>query len=372
MEILEVIIVLIEGILSFFSPCIIPVLPVYLSLLSNSETDSITFFKSSLFKNTVFFGLGISTAFFLLGLSIQMVSPLLAQYQNLVILICGIMIIIMGLFYLGVIQIPFLNHEKKLQIETKGAFLLGFTFSFGWTPCIGPMLASVLMMSIGQSFALIFVYTLGFIIPFMLVALFYRHMVSLLSFIKRNMNKIKLVGGVILILSGAYMIVGSIKNYNGNSIVESNPSEEESTVNSIDFELYDQFGNLHQLSQYEGKVVYMTFWTTWCKNCVAELPILNELYKEYGENKEDIVILTIASPNVGQEGDEASIKAYIEEQGLTLPVLMDEGGLIASYYGIQAVPTNFVIQADGNILGYIPGRVGKDTIRQLLGKVKEE
>lgn len=376
MGILEIIIVLIEGILSFFSPCILPVLPVYLSILSNSGTESESFLKSRLLKNTIFFVLGISMAFFLLGLSIQLVSPLLVQYQNFVTLIGGMLIIIMGLFYLGIIRIPFLNREKRIQIQSKGAFLLGFTFSFGWTPCIGPMLASVLMMSIGKSFMLIFVYTLGFIIPFLLVALCYSRALNMLAWIKCHMDKIKLLGGIVLIFSGAYMVWGSLDAFNNEPIKESNPSQEQSSeddkqIKAIDFELVDQYGIKHQLSQYEGKIVYLTFWTTWCKNCVAELPILDNIYEEYGKNKEDVVILTIASPNVGQEGDEDYIKSYLEEHGISLPVLMDEGGIIASYYGIQAVPTNFVIKANGDVLGYIPGRVGEESIRQLIEKLKE-
>ncbi|MDB8550973.1 cytochrome c biogenesis protein CcdA [Turicibacter sanguinis] len=380
MEVLEIIIVLIEGILSFFSPCIIPLLPIYLGILSTSDSEEKLFHKSGLFKNTIAFVLGISTTFILLGLSFQSLSSLLAKYQNTITLVGGIIIVIMGLFYMGVLKIPFLNQEKRMHIQTKrmnilSAYLLGFTFSFGWTPCIGPMLASVLMMSITQSFVLIVVYTMGFIIPFMIVALFYNRLLHFLTWIKCNMDKIKLVGGAVLIISGAVMIWGSMNVLNAESIEnQTNTSEETSAeegIKAIDFELKDQFGKIHQLSDYKGKIVYLTFWTTWCKNCVAELPILNQLYEEYGFNEDDVAILTIASPNVGREGDEEYIKSFIEQNGYTLPVLMDDGGMIASYYGIQAIPTNFVIKPDGTVLGYIPGRVGEETIRKLIEEVKE-
>ncbi|MBP3905275.1 cytochrome c biogenesis protein CcdA [Turicibacter sp.] len=380
MEVLGIIIVLIEGILSFFSPCIIPLLPIYLGILSTSDSEEKLFHKSGLFKNTIAFVLGISTTFILLGLSFQSLSSLLAKYQNTITLVGGIIIVIMGLFYMGVLKIPFLNQEKRMHIQTKrmnilSAYLLGFTFSFGWTPCIGPMLASVLMMSITQSFVLIVVYTMGFIIPFMIVALFYNRLLHVLTWIKCNMDKIKLVGGAVLIISGAVMIWGSMNVLNAESIEnQTNTSEETSAeegIKAIDFELKDQFGKIHQLSDYKGKIVYLTFWTTWCKNCVAELPILNQLYEEYGFNEDDVAILTIASPNVGREGDEEYIKSFIEQNGYTLPVLMDDGGMIASYYGIQAIPTNFVIKPDGTVLGYIPGRVGEETIRKLIEEVKE-
>lgn len=380
MEVLGIIIVLIEGILSFFSPCIIPLLPIYLGILSTSDSEEKLFHKSGFFKNTIAFVLGISTTFILLGLSFQSLSSLLAKYQNTITLVGGIIIVIMGLFYMGVLKIPFLNQEKRMHIQTKrmnilSAYLFGFTFSFGWTPCIGPMLASVLMMSITQSFVLIVVYTMGFIIPFMIVALFYNRLLHFLTWIKCNMDKIKLVGGAVLIISGAVMIWGSMNVLNAESIEnQTNTSEEtsdEEGIKAIDFELKDQFGKIHQLSDYKGKIVYLTFWTTWCKNCVAELPILNQLYEEYGFNEDDVAILTIASPNVGREGDEEYIKSFIEQNGYTLPVLMDDGGMIASYYGIQAIPTNFVIKPDGTVFGYIPGRVGEETIRKLIEEVKE-
>ena len=141
MEVLGIIIVLIEGILSFFSPCIIPLLPIYLGILSTSDSEEKLFHKSGLFKNTIAFVLGISTTFILLGLSFQSLSSLLAKYQNTITLVGGIIIVIMGLFYMGVLKIPFLNQEKRMHIQTKrmnilSAYLLGFTFSFGWTPCM--------------------------------------------------------------------------------------------------------------------------------------------------------------------------------------------------------------------------------------------
>ena len=185
MENINIFIVFIEGILSIFSPCILPILPVYLSMLANSTVSNMNEnkFKSSiLIRNTVFFVLGISATFFILGASISALSSFIATNKNIIMIIGGSIILIMGLFYLGIIKSELLSREKRLNLKYGtmspfSAFILGFAFSFGWTPCIGPILASVLVMastsdSILVSNLLIAVYTLGFIVPFIIVAIF--------------------------------------------------------------------------------------------------------------------------------------------------------------------------------------------------------
>lgn len=387
-------IVLLEGIISFFSPCIIPVLPIYLSILSNSSSDSNDsleggFVKSTIFKNTLCFVFGISTTFFILGLSVQSLSHLLIQYQTLITLIGGLIIMMMGLVYLGLIQINFLSRERRMQIETQkmnafSAYLLGFTFSFGWTPCVGPMLTSVLIMALGSESAttgnlLIVVYTMGFVIPFILMALFYNRMIRVLSIIKKNLKMIKVMGGVILLLSGGVMVFNSgaqLVNLSSQSIETPNQeeagSDKEEVIKAPDFTLNDQYGLEHIISQYEGKIIYLTFFATWCPNCGRELPSLESLYKEYGENQEDVVILGVASPNIGREGDEAYIKSYLEEGGYTFPVAMDHQGNVAYQYSVRAVPTSYVIDREGNIKYYIPGAIGEQSIRQVIEELLAE
>ena len=159
MQNLNFIFVFLEGMLSFLSPCVLPLLPVYISYLAGNgkeidEQGNIKYQRKKVFINTILFVLGISFAFFILGMSFSAIGTFFRQYQQTFTIIAGIFIILMGLVQLGAFKISFLEKEHKIQTKNNLkkmtpilAFILGFTFSFAWTPCIGPALASVLMLA---------------------------------------------------------------------------------------------------------------------------------------------------------------------------------------------------------------------------------
>ena len=397
MENINLIVVFLEGLLSFLSPCILPILPIYLSILSNSSVENLknnqfNFIKSSLFKNTIFFTIGISTTFFILGNSVNILSSFLTENKDIISFAGGIIIVLMGLFYVDILKIQLLNKEKRFNFKVKEmniatAFLLGFTFSFGWTPCIGPILASVLIMVSSSAShlsgnILIAVYTIGFILPFLLVSLFYNRLYKSLDIIKTNMGKIKQIGGVILIIAGMTMVytgfdgVRAIYQKDKALIKQENQDNNEGNsetlkrIKSIDFTLKDQYKNVHTLSEYEGKTVFLNFWATWCPPCKAEMPHIEDIYKEYGLNKEDVVILGVASPNLGKEGSEEHIKEFLKEEGYTFPVVMDYNGEFVYKYGISAFPSTFIIDKEGYVTQYVPGGMDKDTMKYLIESVK--
>ncbi|MGL4338283.1 MAG: cytochrome c biogenesis protein CcdA [Turicibacter sp.] len=395
MENINFIVVFLEGVLSFLSPCVLPILPIYLAVLSTSSGEKEVNENSKqarLFSNTMLFVLGIATTFFILGTGIGLFRTFIMTYNRYFLMGGGIFIMIMGLFYIGDLKLPFLQKERRIHYQVKQmnpivAYLLGFTFSFGWTPCIGPMLASVLVLASTSQNALtgnllIAIYTLGFVIPFMIVALFSKKMMKLLDKIKLQSQKIQKIGGYILMLMGLLVFVNGVRTPNfvkpatdEESIKSEVTQEQEQKQEAIlapDFTLVDQQGVSHTLSDYKGKTVFMTFWGTWCKYCQQELPYLDEVYEEYGNNEEDVVILGIAFPNTGKEKSVQGITEFLEQHDYTFPTVFDEAGDLSYYYGISSFPTTFVINSLGEVEGYLQGAMNKDMMKEIIEQVKSK
>lgn len=385
-----------QGLLSFFSPCVLPLIPIYIGYLSGGtgqigEDGRIHFKRSKVLFHTVFFVLGVSFAFFLLGLGFSAMGNFLKENQIWFARIGGVIVILFGLYQMGFLgKSYFLGKERRLPFKLDllamspmTALVMGFTFSFAWTPCVGPALASVLLMTASAStkitgFLYIAVYTAGFVLPFLAVGLF---TTTLLEFFKNHMKVVHYtvkIGGILMIFMGIFMLTGKMNAVSGalsstetqEEATETEPEEEEEaaeevkTIPAIDFTLKDQYGNTHTLSDYKGKTVFLNFWATWCSPCKAEMPDIQKLYEEF--QQEDVVILGVAAPNLGREKSEEGIKGFLEEKGYTYPVVMDTEAEAFQAYGINSFPTTFMIDKDGNVFGYIPGQLSEETMRDII------
>lgn len=383
MEQVNLILVFFEGLFSFFSPCVLPIIPIYLSMLSNSSTDIMkdkTFKNSTLFKNTLFFTLGICTTFFILSMAIGAFSQFFIGNKELLMLIGGIFIIIMGVFYMGYVNIPLLQREKRFEMHSKdmnilSSFMLGLTFSFGWTPCIGPMLTSVLIMASGTQNilignALVLIYSIGFILPFIILAMFYKKLFEKFNNMKKHLGTLKKIGGILLIISGLIMSFNGINQINesrkDNYKAEVENKTENNKVKALDFTLYDQYGKEHKLSDYKGKTVFLNIWATWCPPCKAEMPHIEELYNEYNKNNEDVIILGVSAPHLGNEGDEKHISKFLKDNEYTFPVVFDNNADLIYGYSIQSFPSTFIIDKEGYVREYVPGAMDKETMKSLI------
>lgn len=389
-----------QGLLSFFSPCVLPLIPIYIGYLSGGtgqigEDGRIHFKRSKVLFHTVFFVLGVSFAFFLLGLGFSAMGNFLKENQIWFARIGGVIVILFGLYQMGFLgKSYFLGKERRLPFKMDllamspvTALVMGFTFSFAWTPCVGPALASVLLMTASAAtkvtgFLYIAVYTAGFVLPFLAVGLF---TTTLLEFFKSHMKVVHYtvkIGGILMIFMGILMLTGKMNAVSGalsstetqeeateaESEEEEEAAEEVKTIPAIDFTLKDQYGNTHTLSDYKGKTVFLNFWATWCSPCRAEMPDIQKLYEEFQQEEEDIVILGVAAPSLGREKSEEGIKGFLEENGYTYPVVMDTEAEAFQAYGINSFPTTFMIDKDGNVFGYIPGQLSEETMRDIIGQ----
>lgn len=402
-----------QGLLSFFSPCVLPLLPLYMGYLSGGtgvrgEDGRIYYKKGKVMLHTLFFVIGVSFAFFFLGLGVSALGSFLNEKQVLFARIGGILVILFGLYQLGLFgRSNVLGSERrftlsmdKLAMSPVAAFLMGFTFSFAWTPCVGPALTSVLLMAASAAtrsmgFVLIGVYTLGFVLPFLAVGLF---TTSVLEFFKKHRSMVQYtvkIGGILMIVMGLMMFTGMMNGVTGylsrvtekqygteQSGVETQASkeaaakpenadtpdiEESALPPAIDFELKDQFGNTHTLADYKGKTIFLNFWATWCPPCRGEMPDIQKLYETYDrEGDNALIVLGVAAPNLGQETDEAGIAEFMEENGYTYPVLMDTDGSLFAAYGVYSYPTTFMIDRDGNVFGYVPGMLSADIMESIV------
>lgn len=395
-----------QGLLSFFSPCVLPLIPIYISYLSGGtgvkgEDGKIHFRKSKVMLHTLFFVLGISFTFVVLGLGVSAFGSFFKDNQLIFARIGGVLVVAFGLYQLGMFgNSSFLGKERRLPMKADVlvmspivAFVMGFTFSFAWTPCVGPALASVLLMAASATtkwagFALIGVYTAGFVLPFLAVGLF---TTTVLEFFKNHMKVVKYtvkIGGVLMILMGLLMFTGKMNAFTGylsgttsksetkkpdkqaEEKLEEKEEEENGEMAAIDFTLYDQYGKEHSLSDYKGKTIFLNFWATWCPPCKAEMPDIQELYESYGDEGE-VVILGAAAPNFSNETDAEGIKAFLKENGYTYPVLMDTTGELFMQYGISSYPTTFMIDKEGNVFGYVSGQLSEDMMKSIIRQTIE-
>ncbi len=215
---LSIPIAFVAGVVSFLSPCVLPLVPGYISMLSGESIETLKVGESGLvmrriISNSFAFVAGFSAVFVALGASATTVGDFLREQHSIFNIVAGVIIIIFGLHLTGLIKIPFLYREAKLSAGAPkrgliGAFLLGFAFAFGWTPCIGPILAAILALaatkqSLYQGMFLLGVYSAGLAIPFLLTSLGLSQFLKFYGRFRKHLQAVEVGSGVLLIAIGA-------------------------------------------------------------------------------------------------------------------------------------------------------------------------
>jgi cytochrome c-type biogenesis protein len=215
------VVALMAGILSFLSPCVLPVVPPYLAYMggvSVSEMEAEGPARRRVFMSAVFFVLGLSTVFLLLGLAFSAMGRMFLQVQDWFLIIAGGMVMVLGAHFVGVFRIGFLDREMRVDAGDRGgsafgAYLLGLAFAFGWTPCLGPILGAILSLAasegdVSRGTVLLAVYALGLGIPFLLVAAFFPRLKGVMNWMKRHIDRIERASGLLLWTVGLMMMTG--------------------------------------------------------------------------------------------------------------------------------------------------------------------
>ena len=217
---IELLIAFGAGLISFLSPCVLPLIPGYISYISGSSINELLEKKNINLIPIILFTIGFSLVFIVFGAASTFVGQILLQNSYELRIIAGLIIVILSLHIIGILNIKYLNYEKRIQTNiNKNIFspiLIGMAFAFGWTPCIGPILGSILVLaateeSLGRGILLLSFYSIGLAIPFILSGYLIQKFLIFSKNFKKNINKVSKIGGAILLITGLLIITNQLQ-----------------------------------------------------------------------------------------------------------------------------------------------------------------
>lgn len=212
------------GLLSFFSPCVLPLIPAYFTFITGYSLEELTegniAIRKKVILSTISYVLGFSVVFILMGGSASYLGGFIYKYKNLIRIIGGVLIIILGIHLTGVFRIRSLEFEKRIQIKKKpihflGTFIIGMAFGVGWSPCIGPLLGSILIVAgsqetIAQGMVLLGVYSAGLALPFVIISVFINFLLVFMKRASQVLKYVNVVAGILLILVGLVLVTNKL------------------------------------------------------------------------------------------------------------------------------------------------------------------
>jgi len=217
---IELFVALGAGLISFLSPCVLPLIPGYISYISGSSINELEDKKNIILFPTILFTIGFSIVFIIFGAASTFLGQILLKNSYELRILAGLIIIILSFHIIGIINLKFLNYEKRIQTNIKKNFfspiLIGMAFAFGWTPCIGPILGSILVLaateeSLIKGIILLSSYSLGLAIPFILSGYLIQKFLIFSKNFKKNINLVSKIGGIILLITGILIVTNQLQ-----------------------------------------------------------------------------------------------------------------------------------------------------------------
>lgn len=432
---MQVLITFLEGLLTFISPCVLPMLPVYVLYFTGGENGGR---RTRTLLRALSFVAGFTLLFVLLGVFAGSLGALLIRYQRAVALVTGAVIVVFGLHDLGILRIGLIERTVRpsVQVEAKGALscaLLGVVFAVGWSPCTGPFLGSAMMMAATQGqvlggVVLLLAYSLGLGVPFVLCALLIDRLKGAFDWIKRHYGAVNRVCGVFLVLVGVLMMTGwynrlpSMLSMGGapsvqatampETTLEAEPKttpEAEPAQDEPQDERQDEMEATAEPAQAEPSPAAETQ-----KSAEVAGPVMRNMAKDftvyddegnavslsgcrgkpvvvnffaswcgpckmempyfeacYQEYGEQVQFLMVNLCAFGND-TKAAAKAMVEEGGYTFPVFFDTDGDAALGYAIRSMPTTIFVSAKGELKGQRIGAIDEQTLRATVQAMAEE
>lgn len=395
--ILDLALAFVAGLLSFASTCVLPLVPAYIAYMGAAAAGTPSTMRQQLtvLGNAALFVAGFATAFVALGASFGLIGANLLGYKPLLLQIAGIALVLIGIALLVWGRIPGLMGEKRLDIAHRlprtpwAAYVIGLAFAIGWTPCVGPILAAILLRAgstgtAGQGALLLAVYSLGLGIPFLIAAGLSGMLTRLLGRVRGAYAVLNAVAAVFLIGMGVLIFSNRLTLFNDvfpvvavttpfdSHFDTGNPTPAPHGTVQVgkrapNFALTDTDGHSVTLSQLAGKPILITFWATWCVPCRDELPLIRDEYLAH--RNEGLAIVAI---NYGDESAD-TIKSFWKSMNLQPAPVLDPEGKASNAYGValnsSGLPVSVLVARDGTVSSYEPFPLTRDYLDPALAKI---
>ncbi len=386
------------GILSFLSPCVLPLVPGYVSLMSGVSIDRLkeggtqTGARRAVILNSLAFNVGLSVIFVALGTTAGLVGAAITS-NPWVRIIGGIIIIAFGLQLIGLLKISTLYKDTRFFSDEKprgmlGSFALGIAFAAGWTPCIGPILGGIIGLAATSGgwrsgLLLSAFYSAGLAVPFLLTGLGINQFLAFYGRFRKHLHKVEVVSGVILIAVGLLVasgystllasstLAGILPNAESWIKVDTRaPSTAAAPENRSSFPpapevaLQTLDGRSFNLAELRGRVVLLNFWATWCIPCRSEIPELNTMHRDLESRGLSVVGVSTYD---GADG----VRDFWKDIKQDYTVLLGDRG-VESSFAVAGLPTTLILDREGRIRARIVGERKRDAFEAAVNPLLEE